>query len=733
MIKCLLSAIAFLIITINSFGQTPCENGSAGGYACNQIDLLANISNEELSASSGIESNDIWGWTDPETAKEYVLMGQVNGVVFVDISDPIEPIIVGRLASHTGNSSSWRDIKVYKDHAFVVADNNAGHGMQVFDLTRLRDTKNLPKVFDEDAHYDGVSSAHNVVINELTGFAYIVGARNASNNCGQGGLHIVDIRDPKDPKFAGCFDADRYTHDAQCVIYQGPDVDYQGKEICFNANENTITIANVENKQETKLLAKQGYPESSYSHQAWLTEDHQYLISNDELDETNRGIRTRTLIWDVKDLDNPKLITQYFSERMAIDHNLYIKDNMVYQSNYTNGLIILDSKRVADGELREMAYFDTFPQSENTSFNGSWSNYPYFESGFVAVSDINNGLFIVQPNFSDIFTQHPFFTSCGSNPSLIVEISVASSEVDKFQWQALTSEGFIDLIEDDNYNGVNTQQLTINPQLEGLNEIKFRCKISLTNGSEYVSYLSNYYDGMPKAIFATELNDLIVSFDNNSIAANSYEWDFGDGSEISNEVSPIHTYSEAKTYEVILTATNSCGTSQYVYDLNLSNCLPFTDFIVSVEEEEISFINISTNADAYEWDFGDGSNISNEANPVYKYDSEGPYEVTLTAFNDCGTKSTTMIIDASILSNQNELNEKLNIFPNPVIDVLNVEFNSKSTIQEYRIISSTGKTMYKKNQLETLSIPVSNWPTGIYFFVITTKSGEYSVKKIVKQ
>jgi len=657
MIKCLLSAIAFLIITINSFGQTPCENGSAGGYACNQIDLLANISNEELSASSGIESNDIWGWTDPETAKEYVLMGQVNGVVFVDISDPIEPIIVGRLASHTGSSSSWRDIKVYKDHAFVVADNNSGHGMQVFDLTRLRDTKNLPKVFDEDAHYDGVSSAHNVVINELTGFAYIVGARNASNNCGQGGLHIVDIRDPKDPKFAGCFDADGYTHDAQCVIYQGPDVDYQGKEICFNANENTITIADVDDKTNTSLIAKQGYPQSAYSHQGWLTEDHKYFISNDELDENNSGINTRTLIWDVTDLDNPVLIKQYYSERSAIDHNLYLKDDMIFQSNYTNGLVILDASKVAAANLRELAFFDTFPQSENTSFNGSWSNYPFFESGVIAVSDINNGLFLLKADIKSIVEEHPQFTGCGEGEQIINTLVNPLYEVESYQWQAVENGAPQDLSNNALYSGVNSAELTISELSEDVLNLKFRCKISLNTGEVAYTFFSNTPSGVPLVSFSFEAG----------------------------------------------------------------------------REREIRFINQSDNADSVVWDFGDGSAVSTEENPTHTYAEKGNYTVTLTAFNDCGTKSTTMIIDASILSNQNELNEKLNIFPNPVIDVLNVEFNSKSTIQEYRIISSTGKTMYKKNQLETSSIPVSNWPTGIYFFVITTKSGEYSVKKIVKQ
>jgi choice-of-anchor B domain-containing protein len=235
MTKKIILLLALSLLFKNVMAQTACENGEAAGFDCNQIDFYANLSNSNLSGTVGVNGNDIWGWTDFESGIEYALVGQTNGVVFVSIEDPTNPEIIGRLPSETGNSSSWRDIKVYDNHAFVVADNNSGHGMQVFDLSRLRDYSGEILDFDADAVYSGVSSAHNVVINEETGFAYIVGARGASNNCGQGGLHIVNIQDPKNPFFAGCFDADGYTHDAQCVIYNGPDEDYQGMEICFNA------------------------------------------------------------------------------------------------------------------------------------------------------------------------------------------------------------------------------------------------------------------------------------------------------------------------------------------------------------------------------------------------------------------------------------------------------------------------------------------------------------------
>jgi choice-of-anchor B domain-containing protein len=727
-----LLTLFFILLSINVLAQTPCENGVVNGYPCNQVDFFSNLNNSTLSGISGVQSNDIWGWTDPETDKEYVLIGQTNGTVFVDISNPSSPVIAGRLPSHTGNASSWRDVKVYNNYAFIVADGNTGHGMQIFDLTRLRNVGNSIETFDNDAHYNGVSSAHNVVINEETGFAYIVGARGAGNNCGSGGLHIVNIQDPKKPTFAGCFDVDGYTHDAQCVVYNGPDAQYQGKEICFNANENTITIANVDNKDNTVLISKQGYPQSAYSHQGWLTEDHQYFISNDELDELNRGVNTRTLIWDVRNLDNPILLNEYFSERVAIDHNLYTKDFKIFQSNYTNGLIILDGKRVAKGDLRELAFFDTYFQGNNTSFNGSWSNYPYFKSGIVAISDINNGLFLVQPNIEEKITQHPVFTSCGGEAVLNVEVAEGFT-VESYQWQTVNGDSPENLTDDENYSGVITAQLTINPELSGLADMRFKCKMELANGEILTSYLSNTIDGLPEANFSASINNLTVQFENNSLGAQNYEWDFGDGSEISTDPNPSHTYESAETYEVKLTTSNACGSSEFVYNVNLSPCLPFADFTVSVDEGEISFINLTRNTNLFEWDFGDGSPIITDKNPVYTYDSEGPYEVILTAYNDCGVSTATLTIDETVLNVDKIFDQEISIYPNPVQDQLFIDYNSSTEIQDVNIVSSDGREMYFNKIFKNHeSIKMSSWEVGIYFVIFTNIKGERVVKKIIK-
>ena len=384
-------------------GEAACTDGSTGPFDCNEIDLVAFLPAASVGVKPGVIINDVWGWTDPETGKEYVLLGRSDAAAFVDISDPVNPVYLGHLPRTEGAIANlWRDIKVYKDHAFIVADGAGAHGMQVFDLTQLRDVRMPPVTFSETAHYDGIASAHNIVINEETGMAYAVGNSMGGETCG-GGLHMIDIRNPTNPTFAGCFSdpttgrqGTGYTHDAQCVIYRGPDEDHQGKEICFGANEIALSIADVTDKENPVPIARAEYPNVGYTHQGWLTEDHRYFFMGDEGDEIEGNINgTRTLIWDVIDLDDPVLFKEYFANTKAIDHNQYVKGNFVYQANLLSGLRILDISDIENPV--EVGFFDTVPYDDDlTGFGGAWSNYPFFESGVIVVSSWAEGLFLLK-------------------------------------------------------------------------------------------------------------------------------------------------------------------------------------------------------------------------------------------------------------------------------------------------------------------------------------------------
>jgi choice-of-anchor B domain-containing protein len=236
----------------------------------------------------------------------------------------------------------------------------------------------------------------------VSGFLYLTGSNSGGEMCG-GGLHMVDVHDPLRPKFAGCFSDPQtgrqgtgYTHDAQCVVYHGPTAKYQGRQICLGWNETHLSIADVTDKAHPVAISRATYPNVGYAHQGWLTDDHRYAYEDDELDEIQGFVDgTRTLIWDVSDLENPVLAGQYISKNKATDHNLWLVGNTMYQSNYVSGLRVLD---ITDRlHPKEIGFFDTHPVGpDEPGFEGTWGNYPFFKSGVVAVSSMSEGLFILK-------------------------------------------------------------------------------------------------------------------------------------------------------------------------------------------------------------------------------------------------------------------------------------------------------------------------------------------------
>ena len=180
------------------------------------------VSLDEMNADSG---NDSWGWTDLSTGKEYALMGLDNGTAIVDISIPTAPLYLGKIPTATV-PSSWRDLKVYNDHVFIVSE-AAGHGMQVFDLKQLRGLDSKQN-FTADYVYSGYGHSHNIAINTETGYAYTCGAGGSNNPVG---IHALNISNPLAPALELQLSDYGYSHDAQIVNYKGPDSDHYGKEI----------------------------------------------------------------------------------------------------------------------------------------------------------------------------------------------------------------------------------------------------------------------------------------------------------------------------------------------------------------------------------------------------------------------------------------------------------------------------------------------------------------------
>lgn len=381
----------------SSIRDLDCTAGLAGPFTCSGVDLVSFTPVAAFAGSPaplGAELSDIWGWTDSQNGDEYVIVGKTNGAAIFRITDPSNPLFLGSVPN-LSVQLIWFDIKVYNDHAYIVSESQ-GHGMQVLDLRRLRGVTQ-PQTWTPDFKYPLSFAAHNIAINEETGFAYLVGGNvglYGPDSC-MSGLHMIDLKGAV-PTFAGCYSGDGYVHDTQCVIYRGPDEEHVGKEICVNSSETEVTVVDVTNKLAPVRLSRTTYSQVGYTHQGWLTEDQTHFLVGDEADESNSKVPTRTMIVNVTNLDKPWVVGRHEAAVASIDHNMYVKDGLVYQANYTSGLRVLDLARVDEGKLTEVAFFDTYPQGDGRAFLGAWSNYPFFESGIIAVSSINEGLFLVR-------------------------------------------------------------------------------------------------------------------------------------------------------------------------------------------------------------------------------------------------------------------------------------------------------------------------------------------------
>ncbi len=400
-----------------------CEDGMADIFPCHKVDLA---SFTPLPATGSTLLNDVWGWEDSETGMQVAIVGSIDGTVFMDVTDGYNPVYLGTLESAVPGDffNLWGDIRVYENTAYIGSEavdfgTFGGAGVQIVDMTQFRGATG-PIDIEEANRITDMTNSHNLTLNTDSGRLYVVGSYIGLSECavdtgdpvfnGTGGALIYDVAsDPFDPTFLGCMIEDGYTHDMQCVIYHGPDPDYQGSEICLGSNEDTLTIYDATDAKAPVVLSRLVYLDvpfccneetgipNYYTHQGWLSEDHSFFFLGDELDEYSLGNEElSTYIWDMTDLDDAQLIGVHMDGNTAIDHNIFVHEGLLYQSNYTSGLWIYDGWKADQGRLKDRGFFDVFPANDDPIFAGTWGNYPYFGDGKVIVTSSDEGIFVLQ-------------------------------------------------------------------------------------------------------------------------------------------------------------------------------------------------------------------------------------------------------------------------------------------------------------------------------------------------
>ena len=353
--------------------------GAGPDFPRDNMVLLAWLPLNELAPNLS-NANDCWGYVSP-SGREYAIIGTNRGTGFVEITNPTCPNLIAFI---DGPVKLWRDIKVFQHYAYAVSE--GGGGIQVFDLAQVDDgLVSLVNTVNDV----GTDKSHNVAIDTTSGFLYRCGG-------GDNGLRIYSLSDPVNPTFVGQW-VDRYVHDAQIHTFtSGP---YAGRQIAFccagfngGSTMTGLSIVDVTDKDNIFVISHYEYPNGNYSHQGWLSDDGLYFYLNDELDERNINLTTTTHVLNVADLSNPFQAGTFTNGSSAIDHNLYVSGNRIFQANYRSGLRVFDSTNPT--APMEMAYFDTYPDNDSPNFNGLWSCYPYFPSKVIIGSDIEKGLFV---------------------------------------------------------------------------------------------------------------------------------------------------------------------------------------------------------------------------------------------------------------------------------------------------------------------------------------------------
>jgi choice-of-anchor B domain-containing protein len=397
-----------------SVSSQPCVDGSAGSFDCDKVDLLSHVALDR-----GVSGADVWGYVDLNTNREYAFVGYSTGTGVFDVTDASNPREVGFI---DGQRTSWRDIKVYQHwnaprqrfdaYAYITTD-GSGDGLFVVDLT------GLPHSVARVNYFSDFSAAHNVLATNAdfgTGLSMngdVPSLIIAGANTGVGQYRHYSLNNPRDPVFTTMPSAGitGYMHDAASMLITDDRKNSQCVnaasspycEILFDFNVDTVDIWDITDPNNPELLSSPTYPQAEYIHSGWWTEDKQYLIVHDELDEIRRFNTdvptTMVRVFSLADLTAPVLAGAWDGGTAEVDHNGFTRGNRYYMSNYSRGISILD---ISDPNSPTLAGFlDTYPgQALNTI--GAWGAYPYFHSGNVAVSDINSGFYMVADRTLDV-------------------------------------------------------------------------------------------------------------------------------------------------------------------------------------------------------------------------------------------------------------------------------------------------------------------------------------------
>jgi choice-of-anchor B domain-containing protein len=316
--------------------------------------------------------------------REYALVGNAQGMAIVDVTNPVAPV---NLQQITGLTSQWREIKVYRNYAYITTE-AAGSGLQIVNLSTLPMAATVKVYAGGDSILTNIQRVHALHIDTAKGYAYLFGANSVITPIGgsatntNGVAVVLDIKtDPWNPKFVGR-SAGNYIHDG----YVRGDTLFAG-----NIYQGIFSIVDFRDKKNPILLNTQATP-TAFNHNTWLSDDSKTLFTTDENAGSYLGA------YDVSDPLNIKFLDKIrtVAENNAIVHNVHIINDYAVTSWYTEGVTIVDAHRPQN--LVQVAQYDTYGAA-GSGFQGCWGVYPYLPSGNLVCSNIGDSLYVVTPQY----------------------------------------------------------------------------------------------------------------------------------------------------------------------------------------------------------------------------------------------------------------------------------------------------------------------------------------------
>ncbi len=327
---------------------------------------------------------NIWGYA--QAGKEYALLGCAgsstlnDACAIIDVTTPSSPNLLFKVP---GPQSTWREIRTYGHYAYITTE-AAGldFGVTIVDLQYLPDSIRT-KQWSANGLFGNVHALH------IEGdYMYLYGSNNPLS---LGGALIVNISDPWNPVVAGAYN-EKYVHDGTVLgntMYTG--------EI-FSG---TFSIVDVTNKQQPNVISTQQTP-NQFTHNTWLSSNNNILYTTDEVADAYVAAYDISNPGNIIELDRYK----HANNNRAIPHNTYVLNNptvtgnnsdYVWTSYYTVGVTLVDATK--PDNLVEVGHFDCTPLVGD-GFQGAWGVYPFLPSGNILVSDMEQGLFIYDPNYT---------------------------------------------------------------------------------------------------------------------------------------------------------------------------------------------------------------------------------------------------------------------------------------------------------------------------------------------